>query len=151
MVSGHGEAGAARVQDRLHPDKEPASLPAMTLDQLTALAETEVAAAQQALPPDLRVLAERVPVVCHDWPSAAILGEEFEPDILGMFAGSPHGEGTGDRNDLPPHILLFVLNLWDFAEADVALYREEVRLTYLHELGHYFGWDEDELDARGLA
>jgi predicted Zn-dependent protease with MMP-like domain len=25
-----------------------------------------------------------------------------------------------------------------------------VRLTYLHELGHYFGWDEDQLTSRGL-
>jgi predicted Zn-dependent protease with MMP-like domain len=25
-----------------------------------------------------------------------------------------------------------------------------VRLTYLHELGHYLGWDEDEIAERGL-
>jgi len=30
------------------------------------------------------------------------------------------------------------------------VYREEVRVTYLHELGHYLGWDEDDLTARGL-
>ena len=39
---------------------------------------------------------------------------------------------------------------WDFAEGDVEVFRDEVRLTYLHELGHYFGWDEDDLTARGL-
>jgi predicted Zn-dependent protease with MMP-like domain len=32
----------------------------------------------------------------------------------------------------------------------VEVFRDEVRLTYLHELGHYLGWDEDELAARGL-
>ena len=31
-----------------------------------------------------------------------------------------------------------------------AAYREEVRITYLHELGHYLGWDEDEVAERGL-
>lgn len=41
-------------------------------------------------------------------------------------------------------------NLWDFAEGDVETFRDETRLTYLHELGHYLGWDEDELAARGL-
>ncbi|HEX2101635.1 MAG TPA: metallopeptidase family protein [Candidatus Synoicihabitans sp.] len=123
----------------------------MTLAELTASAEKVVAAAQRTLPVELRDLAQQVPVVYHDWPSPEILGEEFEPDILGMFAGSPHGADTGDHNDVPPHILLFLENLWDFAEGDPATYRAEVRLTYLHELGHYFGWDEADLEARGLA
>lgn len=123
----------------------------MTLARLTQIAESVVADAQRALPAELSRLALQLPVVYHDWPSEEILGEEFEPDILGMFAGSPHGEDTGDRNDLPPHVLLFLENLWDYAEGDEDVFREEVRLTYLHELGHYFGWDEDDLDARGLA
>lgn len=123
----------------------------MTLAQLTRISEEAVAAAQRDLPAELQPLARELPVVYHDWPSTEILGEEFEPDILGMFAGSPHGQDTGDRNDLPPHILLFLLNLWDFAEHDLAAFREEVRLTYWHELGHYFGWDEADLDERGLA
>jgi predicted Zn-dependent protease with MMP-like domain len=25
-----------------------------------------------------------------------------------------------------------------------------VRVTYLHELGHFLGWDEEDLAARGL-
>lgn len=123
----------------------------MTLAQLTAVAEQVVAATQKKLPPEIRAEAIAVPVVYHDWPSDEILGEEFEPDILGMFAGSPRGLDTGDNNALPAHILLFLENIWDFAEADSGVFRDEVRLTYLHELGHYFGWDEDELDARGLT
>lgn len=123
----------------------------MTTAQLIRIAETVVAEAQAALPAELREPAARLPVVYHDWPSDEILGEEFEPDILGMFVGSPHGENTGDRNDLPSHILLFLENLWDYAEGEEAAFREEVRLTYLHELGHYFGWDEADLDARGLG
>ena len=123
----------------------------MTPSQLTRIAEDVVSQAQRELPGPVQPLARRVPVVYHDWPSPEILGEEFEPDILGMFAGSPHGLATGDTNDLPGHIMLFLGNVWDFAEDDEEVYREEVRLTYLHELGHYFGWDEDELDARGLA
>ncbi len=33
---------------------------------------------------------------------------------------------------------------------DEQVYRAEVRTTYLHELGHYLGLDEDELTQRGL-
>jgi len=123
----------------------------MNLAQLTAAAEKTVAATRRKLPPDLRAPAAGVPVVCHDRPTPAILGEEFEPDILGMFVGRPHGTDPGDGATVPPHILLFLENLWDFAEGDPGVFAEEVRITYLHELGHYFGWDEDEIEARGLA
>jgi predicted Zn-dependent protease with MMP-like domain len=140
------------VEDRLRRATGSNSIhPLMNQSQLTGLAEKVVATAQGKLPPELRTLAQRVPVVYHDWPSDEILGAEFEPDILGMFAGSPHGHDTGDSNDLPAHIMLFLGNLWDYAEEDLGQFREEVRVTYLHELGHYFGWDEDDLEARGLA
>jgi predicted Zn-dependent protease with MMP-like domain len=122
----------------------------MNFAELTSEAEKTVAATQRRLPAELREKARAVPVVFHDWPSEAILGEEFEPDILGMFVGEPHG-AAGDGNPLPAHILLFLENIHDYAEGDAAIYRDEVRLTYLHELGHYFGWDEDEIEARGLG
>ena len=57
---------------------------------------------------------------------------------------------SGTEQALPPQILLFLDNIWDYAEADEEIYRDEVRLTYLHELGHYLGWDEDEIAERGL-
>lgn len=122
----------------------------MTPAQRTVLAEQTIEATRRRLPAGLRTPASRLPVVCHDRPSAEILGEEFEPDILGMFAGHALKEEGGDGS-IPPHILLFLDNIWEFAEGDPAVFREEVRITYLHELGHYFGWDEDELEARGLA
>jgi predicted Zn-dependent protease with MMP-like domain len=30
-------------------------------------------------------------------------------------------------------------------------FTDEVRVTYLHELGHHLGWDEDDLEGRGLG
>ncbi|HEY0966002.1 MAG TPA: metallopeptidase family protein [Opitutaceae bacterium] len=122
----------------------------MTPAQRITLAEQTVEATRRRLPADLRAPAGRLPVVCHDLPSPEILGDEFEPDILGMFVGHPL-EAEGGDGSVPPHILLFLDNLWDYAEADPETFREEVRITYLHELGHYFGWDEDELEARGLG
>lgn len=122
----------------------------MTLSQLIAVAENIVAMTQRKMPPDLRKKAETLPVIYHDWPSDEILGAEFEPDILGMFVGLPLGIPPGDGNEPPAHILLFVENIWDFSEGVDATYRNEVKLTYLHELGHYFGWDEEEVAARGL-
>jgi predicted Zn-dependent protease with MMP-like domain len=123
----------------------------MNFQQLTAIAEQVVAAARRRLPPEVRAAADRVPV-CHEpFPNAAIQAEGWEPDILGLFVGPAHGTDldAGAQN-LPPQILLFLENLWDYAEGDEDIYRDEVRLTYLHELGHYLGWDEDEIAQRGL-
>jgi predicted Zn-dependent protease with MMP-like domain len=119
--------------------------------ELTAIAEQVIAQAKRRLPPAVREAASAVPVCYEPLPNAAIQAEGWEPDILGLFVGHPHGGAfEAGSQDLPPQILLFLENLWDYAEADEAIYRDEVRLTYLHELGHYLGWDEDEIAERGL-
>jgi len=114
------------------------------------MAADVVGAAQRQLPPDIRGLAREVPVQYEARPSADVLAEGFEPDILGLFSGSAHGTELSQTNPAPPVILLYLANLWEFAEEDVEIFRDETRITYLHELGHYLGWDEDDLARRGL-
>jgi len=122
----------------------------MTFNQLASLARQVVAAAQRRLPAEVREAAAAVPVCYEPYPNDAILDEGFEVDILGLFVGHKHGGELTEADPLPPQILLFIENIWDLAEGDEAAYRDEVRLTYLHELGHYLGWDEDEVARRGL-
>jgi predicted Zn-dependent protease with MMP-like domain len=122
----------------------------MNLARLTKLAESTVASTRKDLPAALRDSSAGVPVTFQDWPSEEILGDEFEPDILGLFVGPPHDAPGDESQGLPPQILLFIGNIWEFAEGDQEVFCDEVRLTYLHELGHYFGWDEDDLAERGL-
>ncbi len=122
----------------------------MEFSQQCRVAEQVIERVQKRLPAELRAWARRVPVVFHDWPSEEILGEEFEPDILGLFVGDPVGVSGEGIQALPTQILLFLENILDYAEGDEGLFRDEVKLTYLHELGHYLGWDEDEVIARGL-
>ena len=121
----------------------------MNLARLTALAAATVEATQRTLPPEIRPLAQAVPVHYEAVPRPDVLAEGFEPDILGLFTGSPHGTELQGQ-PAPPEILLYLESLWDLADGDPKVFREETRLTYLHELGHYLGWDEDELAARGL-
>lgn len=123
---------------------------AVTQDQLTVFAAETVTATQRALPAALRTLAYGVPVHYETLPDADTLAEGFPEDILGLFSGDPHGSSLTQDQPQSPQIILYLENLWDYAEADRRIFRDEVRLTYLHELGHYFGWDEDELAARGL-
>jgi predicted Zn-dependent protease with MMP-like domain len=114
--------------------------------RLVRIASDVVAGTQRELPAEIREAAKDVPVRFEDSPSPELLSEGFEADILGLFSGAPHGTMEPD----PPQIYLYMANLWDFAQEEESAFREEVRLTYLHELGHYLGWDEDQLAARGL-
>lgn len=114
------------------------------------MAADVVGAAQRQLPPPIRTLARGVAVHYEALPEEDVIAEGFEPDILGLFTGDPHGTELSRDMPAPPQILLYIENLWDFAEGDVEVFRDEVRTTYLHELGHYLGWDENDLAARGL-
>src|SRR5690606_37619293 len=109
-----------------------------------------VDAAQRQLPPEIQAVAREVAVHYELLPSEELIAEGFEPDILGLFTGNPHGTELAHDNPAPPQILLYLESLWEFAEEDIETFREEVRVTYLHELEHYLGWDEDQVTARGL-
>lgn len=122
----------------------------MDLAQLATMAQPVIAAARRRLPAAVRTVAEGVPVCYELAPNEAVLAEGWEPDILGLFIGHTHGGELQEGQPLPPQIVLFLANLWDYAEGDTGIYCDEVRLTYLHELGHYLGWDEDEIAQRGL-
>lgn len=123
----------------------------MIWKELCRIAQETVDRTLAQLPGEVRTLAEKLPVCLESFPEGPMLTDEnVEPDILGLFIGPDllHGDATAT---LPPQILLFLENLWDHADGDPEIYREEVRITYLHELGHYLGWDEDEVARRGLA
>ena len=119
-----------------------------TWQQLLEVARDEVRRTLAGLPGPLKEKAALVPVSFEAVPNDAILEDEYDPDLLGLFIGPPLAEP--ESSPLPPQIILFLENLWDFAGEDEALFREEVRTTHLHELGHYLGLDEIDLEERGL-
>ena len=116
--------------------------------QLKALALAEVDATLAALPASLREQAQKLPVTFERRPNRALQADGIEPDTLGLFVG-PDNADEG-AVPMPPQIILFLENLWDLAEGDVNIFREEVATTLLHELGHYLGLDEGDLTDRGL-
>jgi len=117
-------------------------------NKLQALALAEVEAVLAALPAPLRERAAKLPVTFERVPNAGLQADGIEADTLGLFTGAEFAEeGTVP---LPPQIILFLANLWDFADSDEEIFRDEVHTTYLHELGHYLGLDEEELTERGL-
>ncbi len=124
--------------------------PPMTLEQRIAAATREVEATIRRLPPPVREFAKKIPVHYEARPPAHIIAEGYPDDILGLFDGSAHGEEVSQDQPMPPQISLYLENIWSFVEQDRDDFLGEVAVTYLHELGHYFGWDEDDLAARDL-
>lgn len=121
-----------------------------TWEQLKTLALAEIEATLAALPAPLRERAKPLPVTFEPAPNAGLVADGIEPDTLGLFTGPSFGDEENSASPLPPQIILFLENLWDFAEGDEGIFLDEVHTTYLHELGHYLGLDEDELFDRGL-
>lgn len=117
-------------------------------NHLRALALDEVAATLKALPAPLREPARQVPVTFEPTPNAGLQADGIAPDTLGLFVGPDYANELSVP--MPPQIILFLDNLWDQAEQDEEWFLEEVHTTYLHELGHYLGLDEDDLIERGL-
>ncbi|MBI1189850.1 MAG: hypothetical protein GC200_04105 [Tepidisphaera sp.] len=109
------------------------------------------------LPPALRRMLDEVPVVVDDAPEQALLdelGETGEDDLLGLHTGVPITERSIDSEDAPSEIRLFRRAIvdhaggWDQPGAPERI-AEEIRITLLHELGHQFGLDEDDLEELG--
>jgi predicted Zn-dependent protease with MMP-like domain len=117
-------------------------------ESLCAVASAEVEATVAVLPKPLRERAEKLPVTFDRQPNAGLQADGIEPDTLGLFTGADFVEE--ESVSLPPQIILFLENLWDAANEDERTFKEEVRTTFLHELGHYLGLDEGGLIERGL-
>lgn len=114
-----------------------------------ARARRNVERVLRSLPAPLQKGARDLPVTFERTPNATLVAEGIEPDTLGLFVGAAFAE-EGYGSPVPAQIILYLQNLWEFADGDEEIFDEEVRTTLLHELGHYLGLDEDGLTERGL-
>lgn len=120
----------------------------MDFTTLSRWADEELKSLIKVLPEDVREAAESVAVSLEEKPGNGRDDDGLAGDELGLFEGHTAMEEV-DPADLP-RIRLFLTNLWEWVEQDEQDFRDEVGTTFLHELGHYLGWDEDEVNERGL-
>lgn len=93
---------------------------------------------------------KNVAIVIEDQPSTGLLEEmEMEPgELMGLYQGIPLTEREAAYgNQLPDRITLFKESIETFCEGDEERIVDEIGLTLIHELGHYFGMEEDEIMA----
>jgi predicted Zn-dependent protease with MMP-like domain len=104
------------------------------------------------LPPMFHDALANVAVVVEEWPPDDLLDElEVPPDdtLYGFYHGVPLPERSVlDSGLLPDKISLYRGPLVeDFPDRNELC--RQIRITLLHEIGHYFGMDEEELSRLG--
>jgi predicted Zn-dependent protease with MMP-like domain len=105
--------------------------------------EEHVRRAVESLPPALREAVKNVEITVED-------EHPEDPDLFGLYEGVPLPERGDWAGTLPDRIRIFRLPLVESFPEGAEL-EEEIRITVLHELAHYFGIDEDRLDELGYS
>jgi len=111
--------------------------------------ESLVRQAIDGLPIEYRRLLENVAIVVEDEPPQAVLddfGLESPDDLLGLYSGVSRDNDSffNAGGQLPARISIYrgpIMRLCRSAEEVV----REVRDTVVHEIGHHFGLDDDEM------
>jgi predicted Zn-dependent protease with MMP-like domain len=103
-------------------------------------------AALELLPPEVRAKLANVPILIDDVPSEGLVDDGTDPRLLGLFSGAPMADGIAP---VVTNIHLFKRNL-ERAAQDLDELAAEITITVLHETAHYFGLEEDDLEALGL-
>ena len=117
----------------------------MTRQEFTRLVEE----ALDDIPPRFREAMKNIAIVVEDEPSPELLAEmELEPpdSLYGLYQGTPLTDrGWGYGNTLPDRVTLFQGPIEEDSEdaEDVIVCVAE---TLIHEIGHYFGLSEDEIE-----
>lgn len=108
-----------------------------------------VAEALDGLPPEFGELLDNVAVVVEDEPSAEELRElGMDPDegdeLLGLYQGTPLDARGFEYGCLPDRVVIYRGPILRIARTRREVI-EQVQETVLHELGHHFGLEEDDL------
>ena len=106
--------------------------------------EEHVRAALDSLPPRLAAALENIAVVVQD-------ENPEDPDLFGLYEGTPLPERSGAAaGGLPDQITIYRAPLEE-TFPDPEELEEEIRITVLHELAHYFGIEEERLEQLGYG
>jgi tetratricopeptide (TPR) repeat protein len=119
--------------------------------------ETASDDALKGLPSEIRDYVSHCPIIIEDLPSPDLVREEnLSPMVLGLFLGVPLTEAGANPHVAPEpraytdRMLLFKRNLEKIASNRAELIKQ-IRITVWHEVGHYLGKDEAELEELGLG
>ena len=114
--------------------------------------EKSVQQALNQIPPDLQAALKNLAIVVKDRPGPETNEEGIDSEeetLYGLYCGLPLPERTAsDSGGLPDVIYLYQRPLEeDFPDRDDLI--REIEITFVHEIAHYFGFDEETLERYG--
>ena len=133
---------------------EPETFPLPTRMKAAAF-EKVVGEAVELLPEEITKHLDRVSIIVEPMPSRETLLSESEdqtisPGVFGLFVGPSFREFWELAHaSVPPTVFIFQRNLERVCRTREELI-QEIELTLYHELGHFLGLSEEELEERGL-
>lgn len=78
--------------------------------------------------------------------------EDGSLDLLGLYEGvALTDRGQYGFGELPDRIILYREPLLAAAEGDLEELHEQIHITLVHEIAHFYGIDDDELHRLGWA
>lgn len=118
--------------------------------ELSSLIVETVKGTLEELPSPFHERLATIPILVESRPSEHLVEAGFDPRSLGLFEGSSAlDQDNADASTLPTRIVLYSANL--LAESmDEEQLKEEIETTILHEVGHFFGLEEEDLARIGL-
>ena len=114
--------------------------------------------ALREMPPRVHALLETVPLVVEDHPSRQIMRKmrvRHRDGLCGLYSGIPLTDRSVEQSGLLSDVIhiyregILAMAVDRFGAVDESELRRQIRLTILHELGHYHGLDEKELRELG--
>src|SRR5688500_4038474 len=116
--------------------------------------EQLVERALDELPPQFAEHLEEVPVEIRPRPTRKQLervGLKEEDLLLGLYDGVPLTMRSVEHSGVRPAVIYIFKEDVELASDSEEELVEQVRTTVLHEIGHHFGMDEDDLDELGYG
>jgi len=110
------------------------------------------------MPARVHELLREVPLIVEDYPSRELrrsLGVRRKDGLCGLYTGIPLGKRSVEHSGVPSDVVhIFRAGLLAMASdrrgtVDADELRSQIRITILHELGHYHGLNEQELEQLG--
>jgi predicted Zn-dependent protease with MMP-like domain len=98
-----------------------------------------------SLPEEFRDRIRNVAVLVEDFPPGQTLSSHPNKLLLGLFHGVPMTKkSVFDLPTGPDYVVLYQKNIEAVCSTEAEI-REQIRRTVIHEFGHYFGMDEQQL------
>ncbi|MDF3071658.1 MAG: hypothetical protein K0R38_7259 [Polyangiaceae bacterium] len=155
----HYEAGLAYEELGEDDERRRHFLETLRLDALDATAPVpgyeavicdQVERTLAELPAPFAERLGAVTILVQPRPTRSMVEDGLDPRLLGLFEGATAAElALGDAPLVATQIYVFSHNLASAFEDEPSL-REEVTITMLHEVGHFFGLEEDDMERLGL-